>query len=82
VAANPFGLTVYLLSHYGSHSAPWAQQAFTCCADLNDGSALFFGWSEPYSRQTYIYAFIEKFWKMLGYFWIVTWINTQIWSSN
>jgi hypothetical protein len=41
VAANPFGLTVYLLPHYDSHSAPWAQQAFTCCADLNDGSALF-----------------------------------------
>jgi hypothetical protein len=61
VAANPFGLTVYLLPHYDSHSVPWAQQAFTCCADLNDGSALFFGWSEPYSRQTSIYAFIEKF---------------------
>jgi hypothetical protein len=36
-----FGLTVYLLPHYGSHPAPWAQQAFTCCADLNGGSALF-----------------------------------------
>jgi len=65
VAVNLFGLTVCLLSHYGSHSAPWAQQAFTCCADLNDESALFFGWSEPYSRHTSINAFIEKFWKML-----------------
>jgi hypothetical protein len=54
-------LTVCLLPHYDSHSAPWAQQAFTCCADLNDGSALFFGWSEPYSRHTSINAFIEKF---------------------
>jgi hypothetical protein len=51
---------VYLLPHYGSHPAPWAQQAFTCCADLNGGSALFFGWSEPYSRQTSIYTFVEK----------------------
>jgi hypothetical protein len=65
VAVNLFGLTVCLLSHYGSHSAPWAQQAFTCCADLNDESALFFGWSEPYSRHTSINAFIEKIWKML-----------------
>jgi hypothetical protein len=78
VAVNLFGLTVCLLSHYGSHSAPWAQQAFTCCADLNDESALFFGWSEPYSRHTSINAFIEKFCKMLCYFWIVTKINTQI----
>jgi hypothetical protein len=52
---------VYLLPLYGSHPAPWAQQAFTCCADLNGGSALFFGWSEPYSRQTSIYTFVEKF---------------------
>jgi hypothetical protein len=36
-----FGLTVYLLPHYNSHPAPWAQQAFTCCADLNGGSAFF-----------------------------------------
>jgi hypothetical protein len=43
VAVNPFGLTVYLLPHYVSHSSPWAQQAFTCCADLDDESALFFG---------------------------------------
>jgi hypothetical protein len=50
VAVNPFGLTVYLLSHYVSHPAPWAQQAFTCCADPDDGSASFFGWSEPYFR--------------------------------
>jgi hypothetical protein len=55
-----FGLTVYLLPHYDSHPAPWAQQAFTCCADLNGGSALFFGWSENYIRQTSIYAFIQK----------------------
>jgi hypothetical protein len=41
VAVNPFGLTVYLLSHYVSHPSPWAQQAFTCCADPDDGSALF-----------------------------------------
>jgi hypothetical protein len=52
---------VYLLPHYGSHPAPWAQQAFTCCADLNGGSALFFGWPEYYSRQTSIYTFVEKF---------------------
>jgi hypothetical protein len=43
VAVNPKGLTVYLLPHYVSHSSPWAQQAFTCCADLDDESALFFG---------------------------------------
>jgi len=43
VAVDPFGLTVYLLSHYVSHPAPWAQQAFTCCADPDDGSASFFG---------------------------------------
>jgi hypothetical protein len=41
--------------------APWAQQAFTHCADLDGGSALFFGWSESYSRHPSIYAFIEKF---------------------
>jgi hypothetical protein len=55
-----FGLAVYLLPHYDSHPAPWAQQAFTCCADLNGGSALFFGWSESYIRQTSIYAFYQK----------------------
>jgi hypothetical protein len=54
VAANLSDLTVYLLLHYGSHPAPWTQQAFTCCADLNGGSALFFGWSDSYSRQTSI----------------------------
>ncbi|MDQ3836895.1 MAG: hypothetical protein M3270_08180 [Thermoproteota archaeon] len=56
-----FGSTAYLLPHYGNHPAPWTQQAFTCCADLNGGSALFFGWSDTYYRQTSIYAFIEKF---------------------
>ena len=61
VGVNPFGLTVYLLPHYVSHSSPWAQQAFTCCADPDDGSALFFGWSEPYSRQISIYAFLGEF---------------------
>jgi hypothetical protein len=61
VAVNPFGLAVFLLTHYASHPAPWAQQAFTYCADLDDGSALFFGWSEPYFRQTSIYGFLEKF---------------------
>jgi hypothetical protein len=55
-----FGLTVYLLPHYDSHPVPWAQQAFTCCADLNGGSALFFGWSENYIRRTSIYAFFKK----------------------
>jgi hypothetical protein len=54
---------VYLLPHYGSHPAPWAQQAFTCCADLNGGSALFFGWSEPYSRHPSIYTFVKEFLK-------------------
>jgi hypothetical protein len=78
VAVNLFGLTACLLSHYGSHSAPWAQQAFTCCADLNDESALFFGWSEPYSRHTSINAFIEKIWKTECYFWIIAQINTHI----
>jgi hypothetical protein len=55
-----FGSTAYLLPHHGSHPAPWTQQAFTCCADLNGGSALFFGWSDPYYLQTTIYTFIEK----------------------
>ena len=68
VAVNLFRLTACLLPHYGSHSAPWAQQAFTCCADLNDGSALFFGWSEPYSRQTSIYVFHEKFLNNIAFF--------------
>jgi hypothetical protein len=67
-AVNPFGLTVYLLPHYVSHSFPWAQQAFTCCADPDDGSALFFGWSEPYSRQTSIYVFLEKFLNNIAFF--------------
>jgi hypothetical protein len=68
VTANPFGLTVYLLSHSVSHPSPWAQQAFTCCADPDDGSALFFGWSEPYSRQTSIYVFHEKFLNNVAFF--------------
>ena len=63
-----FGLTVYLLPHYDSHPAPWAQQAFTCCADLNGGSALFFGWSECYIRLTSIYAFIQKSLKSITIF--------------
>jgi hypothetical protein len=78
LAVNLFRLTVCLLPHYDSHSAPWAQQAFTCCADLNDESALFFGWSEPYSRHTSINAFIEKIWKTECYFWIIAQINTHI----
>jgi hypothetical protein len=41
VVVNPFGLTMYLLPHCISHASPWAQQAFTCCADPDDGSALF-----------------------------------------
>lgn len=61
VVVNPFGLTMYLLPHCVSHASPWAQQAFTYCADPDDGSALFFGWSEPYFRQTAIYAFLGKF---------------------
>jgi hypothetical protein len=61
VVVNPFGLTMYLLPHCVSHASPWAQQAFTCCADPDDESALFFGWSEPYFRQTAIYAFLGKF---------------------
>jgi len=68
VTANPFGLTVYLLSPYVSHPSPWAQQAFTCCADPDDGSALFFGWSEPLSRQTSIYVFLEKFLNNVEFF--------------
>ena len=63
-----FGLTVYLLPHYDSHPVPWAQQAFTCCADLNGGSALFFGWSENYIRQTSIYAFIQKSLNLIIFF--------------
>jgi hypothetical protein len=55
-----FGLIAYLLRHHGSHPVPWTQQAFTCCADLNGGSALFFGWSDTYYRHTSIYTFIEK----------------------
>jgi hypothetical protein len=41
VVVNPFGLTMYLLPRCVSHASPWAQQAFTCCADPDDGSALF-----------------------------------------
>jgi hypothetical protein len=51
---------VYLLQHYDSHPAPWTQQAFTRCADLNGGSAFFLGWSGIYIRQTPIYAFIKN----------------------
>lgn len=58
--SQPFRVDRYLLFHYGSHPFPRAQQAFTCCADLDSGSAPFFGWSEPYSRQTCIYAFIVR----------------------
>ena len=61
VVVNPFGLTMYLLPHCVSHASPWAQQAFTCCADPDDESALFFGWSEHYFRHTAIYAFLGKF---------------------
>jgi hypothetical protein len=69
VAVNPFRLTVYLLPRYVSHPSPWAQQAFTYCADPDDESASLFGWSEPYFRQTSIYAFREKFLNKIVFFW-------------
>ena len=61
VATNPRGLPFTCFRITTAIPAPWAQQAFTRCADLDDGSALFFGWSEPYSRHASIYAFVEKF---------------------
>jgi hypothetical protein len=58
------------------------QQAFTCCADLDGGSALFFGWSESYSRHTSIYAFVEKFLNNDLFFLENSPMNTGIWESN
>jgi hypothetical protein len=43
VAANPKGLPFTCFRIAAAIPAPWAQQAFTFCADLDGGSALFFG---------------------------------------
>jgi hypothetical protein len=61
VADNPKGWPFTCFRITAAIPTPWAQQAFTRCADLDGGSALFFGWSESYSRHTSINAFLERF---------------------